>query len=229
MSAHTAVPQSLVQAIQLDYSESAAGRRARLSTGALLVILVVFAFLRDLRAGLVVAAVKREAAQALLTGNHEANLNVELIAEHRKSTNVAGRHRFRAIALVDNVPALMAWSMDEGYDVAMAEQLRNFVEPGDLVIGISGSGNSANVLQAMALAGQAGAQRLAFAGFDGGRLAQPEHSDVTIHVPSASMEQVEDAFSVICHCLLYALRRRIRQAPPSDNLLLASTVDAYWE
>ena len=146
-----------------------------------------------------------------------------------KGANVAGRHRFRAIALVDNVPALMAWSNDEGYDVAMAEQLRNFVEPGDLVIGISGSGNSANVLQAMALAGQAGAQRLAFAGFDGGRLAQPEYSDVTIHVPSASMEQVEDAFAVICHSLLYALRRRIRQAPPSDTPLLASTVDAYQE
>ena len=146
-----------------------------------------------------------------------------------KGANVAGRHRFRAIALVDNVPALMAWSNDEGYDVAMAEQLRNFVEMGDLVIGISGSGNSANVLHAMALAGQAGAQRLAFAGFDGGQLVQPSYSDVTIHVPKVSMEQVEDAFGVICHCLLYALRRRIRQTPPSDTPLLASTVDAYQE
>ena len=146
-----------------------------------------------------------------------------------KGANVAGRHRFRAIALVDNVPALMAWSNDEGYDVAMAEQLRNFVEPGDLVIGISGSGNSANVLMTMALAGQAGAQRLAFTGFDGGQLAQPNFSDVAIHVPSASMEQVEDAFSVICHSLLYALRRRIRQTPPSDTPLLASAVDAYQE
>ena len=146
-----------------------------------------------------------------------------------KGANVAGRHRFRAIALVDNVPALMAWSNDEGYDVAMAEQLRNFVEPGDLVIGISGSGNSANVLRAMTLAGQAGAQRLAFTGFDGGQLAQPNFSDVTVHVPSASMEQVEDAFAVICHSLLYALRRRIRQTPPSDTPFLASTVDAYQE
>jgi D-sedoheptulose 7-phosphate isomerase len=146
-----------------------------------------------------------------------------------KGANIEGRHRFRAIALVDNVPALMAWSNDEGYDVAMAEQLRNFVEPGDLVIGISGSGNSANVLQAMALAGQAGAQRLAFVGFDGGQLVQPIFSDVTVHVPSTSMEQVEDAFSVICHCLLYALRHRIRQAPLSDTPLLASAVDAYQE
>ena len=146
-----------------------------------------------------------------------------------KGTNIAGRHRFRAIALVDNVPALMAWSNDAGYDVAMAEQLRNFVEPGDLVIGISGSGNSANVLQAMALAGQAGAQRLAFSGFDGGRLVQPAYSDVAVRVPSTSMEQVEDAFGVLCHCLLYALRRRIRQAPPSDTPLLASAEDAYQE
>jgi D-sedoheptulose 7-phosphate isomerase len=146
-----------------------------------------------------------------------------------KGANIAGRHRFRAIALVDNMPALMAWSNDEGYDVAMAEQLRNFVEPGDLVIGISGSGNSANVLQAMSLAGQAGALRLAFTGFDGGQLARGEHSDVVIHVASQSMEQVEDAFAVLCHCLLYALRRRIRQAPASDNPLLASTVDAYQE
>jgi D-sedoheptulose 7-phosphate isomerase len=146
-----------------------------------------------------------------------------------KGANIAGRHRFRAIALVDNVPALMAWSNDSGYDVAMAEQLRNFVEPGDLVIGISGSGNSTNVLQAMALAGQAGARRLAFAGFDGGRLAQPSYSDVAIHVSSASMEQVEDAFAVLCHCLLYALRRRIRQAPLSDTPLLASAIDAYQE
>ena len=146
-----------------------------------------------------------------------------------KGANVSGRHRFRAIALVDNVPALMAWSNDEGYDVAMAEQLRNFVEPGDLVIGISGSGNSDNVLQAMTLAGLAGAQRLAFAGFDGGQLVQPNFSDVAIHIPSPNMEQVEDAFSVICHCLLYALRRRIRQAPPSDTPFLASTADAYQE
>ena len=146
-----------------------------------------------------------------------------------KGANIAGRHRFRAIALVDNVPALMAWSNDEGYDIAMAEQLRNFVEPGDLVIGISGSGNSANVLQAMALAGQAGAQRLAFAGFDGGRLAQPNTATSPSTSPAPAWNKSRTHSAVICHCLLYALRRRIRQAPPSDTLLLASTVDAYQE
>lgn len=172
---------------------------------------------------------QRRARVYILGNGGSSAIASHFAGDLNKGANVAGRYRFRAIALVDNVPALMAWSNDEGYDLAMAEQLRNFVEPGDVVIGISGSGNSANVLQAMALAGQVGAQRLAFAGFDGGQLVQPSFSDVAIHVPSASMEQVEDAFSVICHCLLYALRRRIRQAPASDNPLLASAVDAYQE
>lgn len=144
-----------------------------------------------------------------------------------KGANVAGRHRFRASALADNTPALMAWSNDDGYDIALAEQLRNFIEPGDLVIGISGSGNSANVVNAMSLARQAGASTLAMAGFDGGRLASANLSHVVIHVPSHSMEQVEDAFGVICHCLLYTLRRMIRQEAPGDDPLLASRQDAY--
>lgn len=172
----------------------------------------------------------RRRARVFVCGNGGSGA----IASHfagdlNKGANVAGRHRFRAMALVDNVPALMAWSNDVGYEVAMAEQLRNFVEPGDLVIGISGSGNSPNVLQAMALARQAGAQRLGFCGFDGGKLARPEFSDVAVCVPSNSMEQVEDAFSVLCHCLLYALRQRIRQEPGSDHPLLASQADAYLD
>ncbi len=144
-----------------------------------------------------------------------------------KGANVAGRHRFRASALVDNTPALMAWSNDAGYATALAEQLRNFVEPGDLVIGVSGSGNSANVVNALALARQAGASTLALVGFSGGQLARPELSHVTIHAPSDSMEQVEDAFAVVCHCLLYALRRMIRLEPPCPDPLLASQEDAY--
>lgn len=142
-----------------------------------------------------------------------------------KGTNIAGRHRFRAMAMVDNVPALLAWSNDHGYEWSMMEQLRNFVEPGDLVMGISGSGNSANVLHAINLARQVGASTLGLCGFDGGRLKSAVH--VAIHVPSHNMEQVEDAFSVICHGLLYTLRDCIRQAPTSDNPLLASLADAY--
>lgn len=176
---------------------------------------------------LLLAAWRRRARVYVCGNGGSAALASHFAGDLNKGANVAGRHRFRAMALVDNVPALMAWSNDDGYEVGMAEQLRNFVEPGDLVIGISGSGNSGNVLHVMALASQAGAGTLGFCGFDGGRMLQA--TDVAVHVPSHSMELVEDAFSVLCHALLFALRRRIRQEPPSEDPLLASREDAYEE
>lgn len=168
----------------------------------------------------------RRRARVYVCGNGgSAAIASHFAGDLNKGANIAGRQRFRAMALIDNVPAMMAWSNDEGYDVSMVEPLRNFVEPGDLVIGISGSGNSANVVLAMELARQAGARTLGFCGYDGGQLKQI--SDSCIHVPSHNMEQVEDAFSVLCHMLLYVLRRHIIQEPPSADPLLASRVDAY--
>lgn len=180
-------------------------------------------------AGLLLAVWRRQARVYVCGNGGSAAIASHFAGDLNKGTNIAGRHRFRALSLVDNTPALLAWSNDAGYEVAMAEQLRNFVEPGDLVIGISGSGNSANVVNALALGRQAGANTLAMCGFDGGRIAQPALSDVAIHVPSHNMEQVEDVFSVVCHCLLYTLRRLIRQEPASANPLLASVQDAYQE
>ena len=176
-------------------------------------------------ADLLLTAWRRRARVYVCGNGGSAAIASHFAGDLNKGTNVAGRHRFRAISLVDNTPALMAWSNDAGFDTGMIEQLRNFVEPGDLVIGISGSGNSANVLRAIELAEQAGAATVGFCGFGGGKLV--ELADTAVHVPSDSMEQVEDAFSVICHCLLFTLRRMIRLEPVSDTPLLASTVDAY--
>ncbi len=173
-------------------------------------------------------AVWRRRGRVYVLGNGgSAAIASHFAGDLNKGANIAGRHRFRASALVDNVPALMAWSNDNGYTAALAEQLRNVVEPADLVIGVSGSGNSANVVNALALARQAGASTLVMVGFNGGQLAGPELSHVTIHVPSHNMEQVEDAFSVLCHALLYTLRRQIRLEPPCADPLLASQQDAY--
>lgn len=173
-------------------------------------------------------AVWRRRGRVYVLGNGgSAAIASHFAGDLNKGANIAGRHRFRANALVDNTPALMAWSNDDGYAAALAEQVRNVIEPADLVIGVSGSGNSVNVVNALALARQAGASTLAMVGFDGGQLARPDLSHVAIHVPSHNMEQVEDAFAVICHTLLHTLRRQIRQEPPSDNPLLASQQDAY--
>lgn len=168
----------------------------------------------------------RRRARVFVCGNGgSAAIASHFAGDLNKGANIAGRQRFRALSLVDNTTALMAWSNDEGYELGMVEQLRNFVEPGDVVIGISGSGNSANVLLALELARQAGARTVGFCGFDGGRMLGL--SDVAVHVQSHNMEQVEDAFSVVCHSLLYTLRRCIRQEPSVADPLLASRADAY--
>jgi D-sedoheptulose 7-phosphate isomerase len=78
--------------------------------------------------------------------------------------------RMRVVSLTDNVPWLTAVANDQGYENCFAEQLRNYLEPGDLVIGISASGDSENVVRAFHVACDVGADRLALIGFDGGRL-----------------------------------------------------------
>ena len=84
-------------------------------------------------AGLLMEAWRRRARVYVCGNGGSAAIASHFAGDLNKGTNIAGRHRFRAQALVDNTPALMAWSNDEGYESGMVEQLRNFVEPGDLV------------------------------------------------------------------------------------------------
>ncbi|MBK9096267.1 MAG: SIS domain-containing protein [Anaerolineae bacterium] len=128
-----------------------------------------------------------------------------------KGTNVAGKRRFRALGLVDNTALLMAWSNDTAYEYALAEQVVNFVEPGAVLVAISGSGNSPNVLRAVEVAQAHGAITVGITGFDGGKL-QPL-ADLGLHVPSRCMEQVEDAHMILCHTLTVTLRRAIAAEP----------------
>lgn len=121
-----------------------------------------------------------------------------------KLANVPGLPRFRAMSLADNTPLFSAWANDAGYEHAFAEPLVNFVEEGDVVIAISGSGNSPNVLRAVEVARQAGAVTVGMTGFDGGRLR--EMVDCCILVPSHSMPQVEDAHMILEHLISCALR-----------------------
>jgi len=118
------------------------------------------------------------------------------------------------MALVDNTPLLTAWSNDSSYADAFAEQLRNLARPGDLVIGISGSGNSSNVLNAVRYAHQIGATTIGLTGGQGGKLAGLV--DLAVIVPNACMEQIEDAHMFLEHALVSALRDRAqRERVPS--------------
>ena len=115
-----------------------------------------------------------------------------------------GRPRFRAIALCTSVALITAWANDTAYEHVFAEQLRNLVRAGDVVIAISGSGNSPNVLRAIELANEAGAHTIGLTGFDGGALRSVAREAIV--VPCHNMQQVEDAHLVICHLVFCLLR-----------------------
>jgi D-sedoheptulose 7-phosphate isomerase len=109
--------------------------------------------------------------------------------------------RFRIMALTDQLPTLTAYANDVSYDAVFVEQLKNFAQRGDLFMGISGSGNSPNVLRAMEYANQAGCRTMALTGRDGGRLGPM--AQLNIQVPVPHMGRIEDAHMIVCHMIGY--------------------------
>jgi D-sedoheptulose 7-phosphate isomerase len=103
--------------------------------------------------------------------------------------------RFKVICLNDNIPALMAIANDISWDAIFIEQLKNFLQPNDLVIGISGSGNSKNVVAAMEYAKEKKVETIAFCGFKGGKIK--ELADIHIHSKAMDMEIAEDVHMVV--------------------------------
>ena len=125
-----------------------------------------------------------------------------------KGTRTEGLPAFRVIPLTDNVPLLTAWANDTSYDRVFAEQLAALVRRGDVVVAISASGNSPNILAAAGVARGAGATTIALSGRSGGRLSRL--ADLAICVPADPIEQVEDAHVIVAHSLCVALRQRLR-------------------
>jgi D-sedoheptulose 7-phosphate isomerase len=130
-----------------------------------------------------------------------------LACDLAKGTSAGERRRLRAVALTDNTPVMTAWANDLRYDSIFAEQLRTFVEKGDLVLAISASGNSDNVVQALEVARQAGAVPMALTGFDGGRVKPL--CDLCLVVPSDNMQHVEDMHLSSAHAIFTAIRCRM--------------------
>ena len=109
--------------------------------------------------------------------------------------------RFRILALADSLATLTAYSNDVSYDSVFVEQLKNFAQPGDLVMCISGSGNSPNVLRAMEFANSVGCKTIALTGRDGGKLGPMAQLNIQVSVPH--MGRIEDAHMVVCHMIAY--------------------------
>lgn len=134
-------------------------------------------------------------------------------ASHASADLLAGvsrglDRRFRSMCLSDSIPAMMAIANDISYEQVFVEQLRSFIRAGDLAVGISGSGQSANVCNAVDFARSAGARTVAICGFDGGRLK--DLADLVIHVRSNNMEAVEDVHLIVLHCVKTVLMGRLK-------------------
>ncbi len=125
-----------------------------------------------------------------------------------KGTISPGKPRMKVISLAENVPLLTAWANDTDYTNTFGEQLKNLVEPEDVVIGLSGSGMSPNVINAFKVARDAGATSVLLSGFSGGKAV--EAADEAIVVPSEDMQQIEDIHLMLCHIIFRAVRKRIR-------------------
>jgi len=124
-----------------------------------------------------------------------------------KNTRSEDLPHFRVMALTDNMASFSAYANDEGYDNVFVQQLVSFVGPEDVVIGISTSGNSPNVLRAIELGNQVGARTVGLTGFDGGQLG--DLVDYHIHVSSDCIEQVEDIHLILEHLICTVLRQRM--------------------
>lgn len=109
--------------------------------------------------------------------------------------------RFRIMALTDSLPTITAYANDVGYDCVFVEQLKNFAEPGDVVMAISGSGNSPNVLQAVEYANSIGCRTIALSGRDGGKLGPMAQLNLQASIPH--MGRIEDVHMIVMHMICY--------------------------
>jgi D-sedoheptulose 7-phosphate isomerase len=109
--------------------------------------------------------------------------------------------RFRIMALTDSLPTITAYSNDVCYECVFVEQLKNFAEPGDVLMAISGSGNSPNVLRAIEYANSIGCRTIALSGRDGGKLGPL--AQLNIQAANPHMGRIEDVHMMVMHMIAY--------------------------
>ena len=118
-----------------------------------------------------------------------------------KGASYKREKRFRILSLVDSLPTLTAYSNDVNYECVFVQQLQNFAKPGDVVIAISGSGNSPNVLRAIEYANSIGCRTIALTGRDGGQLGPL--AQLNIQVAHQHMGRIEDGHVIVMHMICY--------------------------
>ena len=169
----------------------------------------------------VLLAARAEGRRVYVIGNGgSAATASHLVCDLVKTARVPGYGPLRAFALADNTPLLTAWANDRGYECTFAEQLAGLVDPGDVVVAISASGNSPNVVAALTTAVALGAHTIGLLGFDGG--AAIGLVDIAIHIPCNDYGLVEDTHAAIGHALTAAIRRAVERQAAEFRLAATS-------
>ncbi len=119
--------------------------------------------------------------------------------------------KFKMICLNDSLPMLLAVSNDASFDLVFVEQMKNFFNKGDLVIGISGSGNSQNVLNAIDYAKNNGGITMGLSGFSGGKLSQMV--DIPFVASIDDMQKIEDIHMIVVHMIMQAVHITLHEKP----------------
>ena len=144
------------------------------------------------------------------TASHFINdLLKHTIASDKKDEVIVKGKRFKAICLNDNMPTLTSWANDVGWDDVFSQQLANWVEEGDVVIGITGSGNSENILRAFKLAKEHKAITIAWTGYEGGRIK--DIADICFMVPSDNISFIEDVHFSLVHMCCDIIRKILQE------------------
>jgi D-sedoheptulose 7-phosphate isomerase len=145
-----------------------------------------------------------EGKQILIMGNGgSAATASHFVGDFNKGLSYNKSKRFKFICLNDNIPTMMDYGNDMSYDDIFVGTLKNFLNKNDLVIGISGSGNSKNILKAFEYANQKKAITIALTGYDGGKLMKI--AKYNVHIPVNDMQIAEDLHLVLDHCMVNIL------------------------
>ena len=162
--------------------------------------------------------VYRDNRRVFVMGNGGSAATASHLALDLAKNTISGEcHRLRVLSLTDHVPLITAWGNDYAYEHIFSEQLANLVEARDVVIGISTSGNSLNVINACYLAKQEGAITIGLLGAHGGKMK--ELVDAYILAPGQNIEQEEDAHMILAHMITRHMRNFIRYS--ADQLVSA--------
>lgn len=133
--------------------------------------------------------------------------SAHFVCDLAKGTAMPGKPRLKAISLAENMPLITAWANDTDYTNTFGEQLRNLVEPGDVVIGLSGSGMSPNVINAFRVANEAGATSVLLSGYTGGDAVKVASESLV--VPSEDMQQIEDVHLILAHIIFRCVKQEM--------------------